>query len=259
MLYDHIIFNTKNGVGKIVLNRPDVLNSFNKQMGADVQNALDECAANKAIRAVLLTGEGRGFCAGQDLDEAMSPDTKIEDVVRTTYNPIILKIRELEKPVICAVNGVAAGAGANIAFGCDLTLAASSAKFIQSFIKIGLIPDSGGTYILPRLVGMQRAAAMTMLGDKMTAEEAKDLGLIYKVIEDDKLMEEATALAERLAQMPTVGLGLTKRGLNNGLKVDLPTQLEFEAVIQAAAASSKDYQEGVNAFLEKRAANFTGE
>jgi len=259
MDYNHILYSVDNGVGKIVLNRPDVLNSFNKEMGAEVQDALDQCAADKSVRAVLITGEGRGFCAGQDLEEAMSPDTKIEDVVRKTYNPMILKIREIEKPVVCAVNGVAAGAGANIAFGCDLTIAANRAKFIQSFIKIGLTPDSGGTYILPRLVGMQRAAAMTMLGDKMTAEEAKELGLIYKVVEDDQLIEEATVLAEKLAQMPTRGIGLTKRGLNHGLKSDLPTQLEFEAEIQAEAASTYDYNEGVQAFLEKRQAKFKGE
>lgn len=254
-----IKFEISNGVAKITLNRPDVLNSFNKGMSTEVQNALDVCSSDSSVRAVLLTGEGRGFCAGQDLEEAMSPDTKIEDIVRTTYNPMVLKIRELEKPVICAVNGVAAGAGANIAFGCDLTIAGSGAKFIQSFIKIGLIPDSGGTHILPRLVGMQRAAAMTMLGDKMTAEEAQNLGLIYKVVDDEQLMAEATALAEKLAQMPTVGLGLTKRGLNHGLRVDLPTQLEFEAGIQAEAASSEDYKEGVNAFLEKRKPIFKGE
>ncbi len=258
MDYKLIKFEISNGVARITLNRPDVLNSFNKAMGGEVQDALDICSSDNTIRAVLLTGEGRGFCAGQDLEEAMSPDTKIEDVVRMTYNPMILKIREIEKPVICAVNGVAAGAGANIAFGCDLTLAGSSVKFIQSFIKIGLIPDSGGTYILPRLVGMQRAAAMTMLGDKMTAEEALNLGLIYKVVDDEQLMEEAIALAERLAQMPTFGIGLTKRGLNHGLKVDLPTQLEFEAGIQAEAAGSEDYKEGVNAFLEKRKAVFKG-
>ena len=259
MAYKNIKFEKKNGVGLITLNRPAVLNSFNREMTAEVQAALDECAADKSVRALLLTGEGRGFCAGQDLDEAMAPDTKIEAIVRKGYNPMVNKIREIEKPVICAVNGVAAGAGANIAFGCDLTLAARSAKFIQSFIKIGLIPDSGGTYILPRLVGMQRAAAMTMLGDKMTAEEAKELGLIYKVVDDDQLMAEATALAERLAQMPTKGIGLTKRGLNHGLTCDLPTQLEFEAAIQAEAAGSNDYKEGVAAFLEKRAPVYTGE
>ena len=181
MDYNLIKLDIKNAVAKITLNRPDVLNSFNKAMSAEVQDALDNCSSDDSVRAVLITGEGRGFCAGQDLEEAISPDTKIEDVVRTTYNPMVLKIRELEKPVICAVNGVAAGAGANIAFGCDLTIAGRGAKFIQSFIKIGLIPDSGGTHILPRLVGMQRAAAMTMLGDKMTAEEAEQLGLIYKV------------------------------------------------------------------------------
>ncbi|MBL4752987.1 MAG: 2-(1,2-epoxy-1,2-dihydrophenyl)acetyl-CoA isomerase [Flavobacteriales bacterium] len=259
MEYKHIIFSIDQGVGKIVLNRPDVLNSFNTGMGAEVQDALDQCAANNLVRAVLLTGEGRGFCAGQDLEEAMSPDTKIENVVRGTYNPIVNKIRGIEKPVICAVNGVAAGAGANLAFCCDLTVAGRNAKFIQSFIKIGLIPDSGGTYILPRLVGMQRAAAMTMLGDKMTAEEAKELGLIYQVVDDEALMDTATALAARLAQMPTVGLGLIKRGLNHGLTCDLPTQLDFEADIQAAAANSDDYKEGVSAFLEKRAPVYTGQ
>ncbi|PCH95509.1 MAG: 2-(1,2-epoxy-1,2-dihydrophenyl)acetyl-CoA isomerase [Bacteroidetes bacterium] len=258
MDYKLIKFEITNAVAKITLNRPEVLNSFNKAMSTEVQNALDHCSTDDSIRAILFTGEGRGFCAGQDLEEAMAPDIKIEVIVRTTYNPMVLKIREIEKPVICAVNGVAAGAGANIAFGCDLTLAATSAKFIQSFIKIGLIPDSGGTYILPRLVGMQRAAAMTMLGDKMTSEEAQQLGLIYKVVDDEQLMEEAIALAEKLAQMPTVGLGLTKRGLNHGLKVDLPTQLEFEAGIQAEAAASKDYKEGVNAFLEKRKPVFKG-
>jgi len=258
MDYTHIIFSIENGVGKIVLNRPDVLNSFNQRMAAEVQDALDQSASDKSIRAVLLSGMGRGFCAGQDLEEAMGADVRIEDIVRKTYNPMVNKIRNIEKPVVCAVNGVAAGAGANIAFGCDLTIAGKSAKFIQSFIKIGLIPDSGGTYILPRLVGMQRAAAMTMLGDKMMADVAKSLGLIYQVVEDEELMTVATALAERLAQMPTKGLGLTKRGLNHGLKVDLPAQLEFEAEIQAEAADSHDYKEGVKAFLEKRAPEFTG-
>ena len=259
MDYNHIIFSIVNGVGKITLNRPEVLNSFNQRMTAEVQAALDRCASDKSVRAVLLTGSGRGFCAGQDLEEAMGANVKIEDIVRSSYNPMVIKIREIEKPVVCAVNGVAAGAGANIAFGCDLTIAASSAKFIQSFIKIGLIPDSGGTYILPRLVGMQRAAAMTMLGDKTTAADALALGLIYKVVDDDQLMDEATTLAERLAQMPTKGLGLTKRGLNHGWTCDLPTQLEFEADIQAEAASSDDYKEGVNAFLEKRNPVYTGQ
>lgn len=258
MDYKLIKFEISNAVARITLNRPDVLNSFNKEMSAELQYALDTCKTDNAVRAILITGEGRAFCAGQDLEEAIAPETKIADVVRTGYNPIILKIREIEKPVICAVNGVAAGAGANIAFGCDLTIAGRSAKFIQSFINIGLIPDCGGTYILPRLAGMQRAAAMAMLGDKMLAEEAQNLGLIYKVVDDDQLMEEATALAEKLAQMPTKGIGLTKRGFNHGLHSNLKSQLEFEAIIQEEAAATEDFKEGVNAFLEKRKPNFKG-
>lgn len=243
----------------ICLNRPDSLNSFIMPMAKELQQALDMAAENDKIRAILLTGEGRGFCAGQDLKEAIAQDgPPIKKIVNETYNPIIIKIREIEKPVVCAVNGVAAGAGANIAFACDITLAATSATFIQSFSKIGLIPDSAGTFFLPRLIGLQRATAMMMLAEKLTADQALQWGLVYKVCEDEKLMEEALTLAKHLATMPTIGLGLTKRALNAGFSNSLSEQLEVEAELQEKAAQSQDHKEGVLAFLEKRAPQYTG-
>jgi len=260
MAYQFIITSIENGVMSMRLNRPDVLNSFTIPMARELQAALDTAAADRSVRAVYLTGEGRGFCAGQDLSEAIAENgPSIRDIVNQTYNPIITRIRELEKPVVCAVNGVAAGAGANIAFACDITLAADSASFIQSFSKIGLIPDSAGTYFLPRLVGMQRAAALTMLAEKLGAQKAMEMGLIYKVCPAADLHTEALAIATQLASMPTVGLGLTKRALNKGLSNDLHTQLEVEAELQDLAAKSLDHKEGVNAFLEKRAPVFKGE
>lgn len=243
----------------ICLNRPEALNSFVMPMAKELQQALDLAAENDEVRAILLTGEGRGFCAGQDLKEAIAEDgPPIKKIVNETYNPIISKIREIEKPVICAVNGVAAGAGANIAFACDITLAARSATFIQAFSKIGLIPDSGGTFFLPRLIGLQRATALMMLAEKLTAEQALQWGLVFKVCEDDKIQDEAMSLAKQLAAMPTVGLGLTKRALNAGFSNSLNEQLEVEAELQEKAAQSYDHQEGVRAFLEKRVPNFTG-
>lgn len=256
---EFIKFSTEVNVGKIILNRPETLNSFNREMAKKMQDALDVCASDKNIRAVYITAEGRAFCAGQDLQEAISPGTKISDIVRQTYNPIILKIRNIEKPVVCAVNGVAAGAGANIAFACDITCAAESASFIQSFANIGLIPDSAGTFFLPRLAGLQRATAMAMLAEKIKAQQAMEFGLIWKVFTDEKLNEEAFALAQKLSAMPTKGIGLTKRLFNNGLFNDLDTQLQMEEQIQEEAANSYDYNEGVNAFLEKRKPVFKGE
>lgn len=260
MNYQFIKVNQLGGVLEIRLNRPEVLNSFVMPMAKELQEALDIAASNKSIRSVLLTGEGRGFCAGQDLAEAIQDNgPKISEIVHKTYNPIITKIRDLEKPVICAVNGVAAGAGANIAFACDITLAAESATFVQAFSKIGLIPDSAGTYFLPRLIGVQKAAALMMLAEKLPAVEAEKLGLIYKVVADAELYNEAFKIADSLANMPTVGLGLTKRAINLGLNNNLIQQLEVEAVLQELASESCDHKEGVKAFLEKRKPEFKGE
>ena len=255
-----IQFTIENGVGRIVLNRPEVLNSFNREMALAFQDAMKECISNKEVRAVLITGAGRAFCAGQDLAEAIDPQgPPLDSIVREHYNPIIKLIREIEKPVVCAVNGVAAGAGANIALACDITIAASSASFIQAFSKIGLIPDSGGTFFLPRLIGMQKATALMMLGDKIKAVEALALGMIYKVCEDETLPTETVKLAETLAKMPTLGLGLTKKALNLSLFNNLDDQLEVEEKLQTQAGQSYDYREGVNAFLEKRQPEFKGE
>lgn len=260
MNYQFIKVNQLGGVLEIRLNRPEVLNSFVMPMAKELQEALDIAASNKSIRSVLLTGEGRGFCAGQDLAEAIQDNgPKISEIVHKTYNPIITKIRDLEKPVICAVNGVAAGAGANIAFACDITLAAESATFVQAFSKIGLIPDSAGTYFLPRLIGVQKATALMLLAEKLPAVEAEKLGLIYKVVADAELYNEAFKIADSLANMPTVGLGLTKRAINLGLNNNLIQQLEVEAVLQELASESYDHKEGVKAFLEKRKPEFKGE
>lgn len=248
-----------NGVATIVLNRPDVLNSFNRQMALDLQSALDECASREDVRAVLLTGEGRAFCAGQDLAEAIAADgPELQKIVREHYNPIIIRIRQLMKPVVCAVNGVAAGAGANIALACDIVFAASSASFIQAFSKIGLIPDSGGTYFLPRLIGFQRASALMMLGDKVKAEDAFKMGMIYQVCDDQELMKKAVDCASALAQAPTMGLAYTKRALNESMTNGLEAQLNVEEELQTAAGKTYDYNEGVTAFLEKRKPVFKG-
>lgn len=260
MTFDIIDFKLEEGVAVITLNRPDKLNSFNQTMAYEVQSALDHCMDNAEVRCVLITGAGRGFCAGQDLEEAIAPDSAaIEDHVESKYNPMVRKIRAIEKPVIAAVNGVAAGAGANLAYCCDIIVAAESAKFIQSFINIGLIPDTGGTYFLPRLVGMQKATAMMMLGEKMTAEEGMDLGLIYKVFPNDELMHGAMTLAKRIAKMPTRGLGLTKKALNYSLRNNLNEQLAVEKDLQGQAGRTADNAEGINAFLEKRQPEFKGE
>lgn len=259
MTFENLGFEIIDGVAVITLNRPDKLNSFDNSMGSNVQTALDHCMENDEVRCVLLTGAGRGFCAGQDLEEAISGIAEIEEHVETKYNPIVRKIRAIEKPVIAAVNGVAAGAGANLAYCCDIVLATESAKFIQSFVNIGLIPDTGGTYFLPRLVGLHRASVLMMLGEKMTAEEAKDLGLVYKVFPDGELMNGAMELAKRMAQMPTRGIGLTKKALNYSLGNTLDEQLAVERDLQGMAGRTSDNTEGINAFLEKRKPVFKGE
>lgn len=229
-------------------------------MALEVQEALKICEKDKGVRAIYLSGTGKAFCAGQDLQEVVSENgPSLTKILTEHYNPIILKIREIEKPIICAVNGVAAGAGANIALACDITIAAESATFIQAFSKIGLIPDSGGTYFLPRIIGRQRATALMMLGEKVSAKEAEAMGMIYKAVPDELFATEALAIAQKLAQMPTIGLGLTKRALNYSLTNDLEKQLLIEDQLQSAAGQTQDYKEGVQAFLEKRSPNFKGE
>jgi 2-(1,2-epoxy-1,2-dihydrophenyl)acetyl-CoA isomerase len=251
---------TSDSVYSIRLNRPDKFNSFNREMALQMQQALDEAQSNKSIRAVYITGEGKAFCAGQDLSEAIDPDGPgIEKIVTEHYNPIILKIRQLEKPVVCGVNGVAAGAGANIALACDVVVAASSASFLQAFSKIGLIPDSGGTFTLPRLIGWQRASALMMLGDKVSAADALQMGMIYKVVDDAALQDEAMKIAVTLSQMPTKGLAYTKQLLNESAFNSLEKQLNSEGQYQVKAAATYDYNEGVKAFLEKRKPLFKGE
>jgi 2-(1,2-epoxy-1,2-dihydrophenyl)acetyl-CoA isomerase len=262
MASEHILTAFRDGVKTITLFRPDVLNSFNAPMADALLAALAEAAENPDVRAVLITGSGRAFCAGQDLaavlPEPGKPMPDLGDIVRKQYNPIIKAIRTIEKPVVCAVNGIAAGAGANLAFACDIIFAAEEATFIQSFSKIGLIPDSGGTFFLPRIVGLQRAAALTMLGDKLGADKAKDWGLVYDVVPGAVLGDTSFDFAKRLANLPTRGLGLTKRGFNAGLSNSLDEQLALEEELQREAGRTEDYAEGVKAFVEKRKPVFKG-
>ncbi len=246
-------------VARITLNRPEKLNAFNREMAFALQAALDECAQNDAVRAVLITGAGKGFSAGQDLSEVIDPQGPgMRNILREHYNPIVSKIRALPKPVLAAVNGVAAGAGANIALCADVVVASSTASFVQAFSKIGLIPDSGGTYFLPRLVGWQRASALAMLGDKIGAQEAERMGMIYQVIAEETFPAKAWELALKLAQLPTVGLALTKEAFSLSATQTLEDQLQTEDCFQQKAALSADFEEGVQAFLEKRPPQFTG-
>ena len=247
-------------IAKISLNRPDKFNSFCREMALDLQQALDEAELDTSIRCIYLTGIGKAFCAGQDLAEAIEDNgIELAQIVTEHYNPIIERIRTIEKPVVCVVNGVAAGAGANIALACDVVVATQSASFIQAFSKIGLIPDSGGTFFLPRLIGFQRASALMMLGEKVTASDAEKMGMIYKCFSDETFQDESWKLAQTLASMPTKGIGLTKRLLNQSYSNDLEAQLAMECDIQVEASGTYDYQEGVNAFLEKRKPIFKGE
>lgn len=254
-----IVKSLNNQVCTLKLNRPEVFNSFNKTMALQLQAALDDCEKDDNVRAIVIVGEGKAFCAGQDLAEATDPNgPELKSIVKEHYNPIIERLRSIEKPIIAAVNGVAAGAGANIALACDITIAKKSASFIQAFSKIGLIPDSAGTFFLPRLIGAQKALALMMTGDKVMAEDAASMNMIYRAVEDESFDDEVTRLAEQMAQMPTYGLGLTKRAINQSFTNNLTQQLAVEEELQTLAGQSYDFNEGVAAFLEKRKPVFKG-
>jgi 2-(1,2-epoxy-1,2-dihydrophenyl)acetyl-CoA isomerase len=252
--------NIQNGVATLTLNRPEVFNSFNREMALLLQDELDACEKDTAVRAIILTGNGKAFCAGQDLKEVTTPELNpgFKKILEEHYNPIISRIRKIEKPIVAAVNGVAAGAGANIALACDVVIAHEKVSFIQAFSKIGLVPDSGGTFFLPRLIGFQKASALMLLGDKISATEAEKMGMIYKVTSLEDFEEEIQKTAIKLAQMPTKALGMTKRLLNQSMTNDLTSQLELEGELQIEAAESQDYAEGVDAFVNKRKPVFKG-
>ncbi|MFD2824397.1 enoyl-CoA hydratase-related protein [Lacinutrix iliipiscaria] len=250
----------ENKVAYITLNRPEVFNSFNREMALSLQKILDDCETNNNVRAIVLTGNGKAFCAGQDLKEVTDPELNpgFKKILEEHYNPIITRIRAIKKPVIGAINGVAAGAGANIALACDIVVAHEKVSFIQAFSLIGLVPDSAGTFFLPRLIGFQKALALAMLGDKIGAEEAERLGMIYKMIPLESFEEDVNKLAIKLANMPTKALGLIKELFNQSMSNDLESQLALESKLQIEAAQSEDYKEGVAAFIEKRKPEFKG-
>jgi len=262
MAFTNIIFQVEDGVGVVTLNRPQSLNSFNTDMHEELRAAMKQVREDPAIRCLLITGSGRGFCAGQDLadrvvlGEDAPPD--LGDTIEKYYNPLIRGIMTLPKPVICAVNGVAAGAGASIALACDIVLAARSASFVQVFCKIGLIPDSGGSWNLPRAVGLPRARGLAMLGDKLGAEQAESWGMIWRCVDDDQLLDEAMKMARHLATQPTKGLGMVKKLLASSTANTLHEQLELERDTMRMLGQSEDYREGVAAFMEKRAPHFKG-
>ncbi len=257
---ESILIKIENKIATLTLNRPEVFNSFNREMALLLQSELDACEKNPEVRAIVITGSGKAFCAGQDLKEVTSPELNpgFKKILEEHYNPIISRIRNIEKPIIGAINGVAAGAGANIALACDVIIASENASFIQAFSKIGLVPDSAGTFFLPRLIGFQKASALMMLGDKVSAEEAEKLGMVYKVVSSENFMEEVNAIANTMANMPTKALGLTKRLLNNSLQNNLDEQLNLESKLQIESAQSEDYAEGVDAFVNKRKPDFKG-
>ncbi|MEL6669649.1 MAG: enoyl-CoA hydratase-related protein [Bacteroidota bacterium] len=255
-----ILFQIQDGIARITLNRPSVFNSFNRAMALATQSALDDAAQDEQVRAIVLTGAGKAFCAGQDLkevtDEELNPGFQV--LLDEHYAPIVTRIRHIEKPILAAVNGVAAGAGANIALACDLVIAHEQASFIQAFSKIGLIPDSGGTFFLPRLIGFQRATALAMLGDKVSARDAEAMGMIYKAADDDEYEELVAKTASKLASMPTRALGLIKKAFNASMHNSLEDQLKLETTLQIEASETEDYTEGVTAFIEKRKPTYKG-
>ncbi|GAB3456868.1 2-(1,2-epoxy-1,2-dihydrophenyl)acetyl-CoA isomerase PaaG [Massilia terrae] len=263
MTYESIQLSIEDGVATLTLNRPDKLNSFTQAMHLEVRDALARVQSDKSVRVMVLTGAGRGFCAGQDLsDRAVEPGSPGVDLgasVEQFYAPLVLTLRSLPMPVICAVNGVAAGAGANLALACDIVLAAKSASFIEAFCKLGLIPDTGGTWHLPRMIGMARATGLAMLGEKLSAEKAEEWGLIWRAVADEELMPEAMKMARHFATAPTKGLAFTKKALQASYANTLPQQLQLEADMMRELGYSHDYREGVAAFMAKRPAEFKGE
>ncbi|OMH38411.1 2-(1,2-epoxy-1,2-dihydrophenyl)acetyl-CoA isomerase PaaG [Motiliproteus sp. MSK22-1] len=263
MSFTTLELKVEDGVALLALNRPDRLNSFNTEMHAELRQVLKAISKDNNIRCLLLTGRGRGFCAGQDLsDRNVAPGTEAPDLgesIERNYNPLIRALRDLPMPIICAVNGVAAGAGANIALACDIVVAARSANFIQAFSKIGLIPDSGGTWTLPRLVGSSRAKALMLLGEKVSAEQAQDWGMIWQCVDDESLQDQALAMARQLAQQPTKGFVYTRRALHASSTNTLDQQLDLERDLQRLAGRTDDYREGVAAFMEKRTPHFKGQ
>lgn len=257
---EHVKFHVEEGIATITLDRPDRLNAFNRTMAFEVQHCLNVCATENEARVIYITGNGKGFSAGQDLAELTGPNAPtMAQILSEHYNPIVRKIRSIAKPVVAGVNGVAAGAGANIALCCDIVIAKKSASFIQAFSKIGLIPDSGGTFFLPRLIGWQKASALMMTGDKVSADDAEKMGMLYKVFEDEGFDTEAKRLLETMAKMPTRAFALTKHALNYSMTNDYLEQLELEDKLQQEAALSYDYREGVEAFINKRTPQFKGE
>jgi len=256
---DPILFTIEDNVAYITLNRPDKYNAVNKDLAMTLQEALVVARDNETVRAIYLTGIGKAFCTGQDIGEIVDPDgPDLNKIVGEHFNPIVQLIREIEKPIVAAVNGIAAGAGANLALCCDIVVATESSYFLQAFSKIGLIPDSGGTFFLPRLIGFQKASALMMLGEKVSAVEAERIGMIFRYFPDDSFEKEAKAIVNKLAGMPTAGLGLTKRALNYSFHNDLDTQLGIEEQLQTTAGNTADYKEGITAFVEKRKPTFTG-
>ncbi|MFT7329952.1 MAG: 2-(1,2-epoxy-1,2-dihydrophenyl)acetyl-CoA isomerase [Roseivirga sp.] len=260
MSNNSILIKIENKIAYITLNRPEVFNSFNREMAFLLQDTLDACEKNDEVRAIVLTGNGKAFCAGQDLKEVTDPDLNpgFKKILEEHYNPIITRIRSIKKPIIGAINGVAAGAGANIALACDIVVAHEKVNFIQAFSLIGLVPDSAGTFFLPRLIGFQKALALAMLGDKISAEEAERLGMIYKMIPLEDFEEEVHKLALKMANMPTKALGMIKELYNKSMSNTLEDQLALESKLQIQAAQTNDYAEGVAAFIEKRKPNFKG-
>lgn len=258
-----LLVEIKNGVAVLTLNRPDKLNSFNDELSFKLQDALKECERNKDVKVVVITGAGRGFCAGQDLQSRFAgleggPKPSLGDSIRRRYNPIVTKIRRMEKPVVAAVNGVAAGAGASLVFACDFRFVADSVSFIQSFSRVGLVPDSGSTFFLPRMIGSTKALELMYTADKMSAQQANEYGLVNKLSSSEEVLKEAIAFAEKLAKGPTMAYALTKRAVNKAIFDDLEELLEYEAQLQEIAGKSDDFQEGVKAFIEKREPAYTG-